>query len=72
MTRLLFWQNDSPMWGSFWQKENLITRIFFELQSIIILNPVANFGYQSLVLWADFLKSDQIGFSGLLAKNVLF
>ena len=31
VTRLLFCQNDSPIWGSFWQKDSLITHILFEL-----------------------------------------
>ena len=31
MTRLLFCQNDSPMGGSFWQKDSLITDILFGL-----------------------------------------
>ena len=45
--------NDSPMRGSFWQKDSLITHILFdthilfELQPIIIFSPVANFGDQS-------------------------
>ena len=29
MTRLLFCQNDSPLWGSFWKKDSLITHILF-------------------------------------------
>jgi hypothetical protein len=37
------------MGESFWQKNSLITRIFSELQPIIIFSPVANFGYQSIV-----------------------
>ena len=36
------------MRGSFWQKDNLITHILFELQPIIIFSPVPNFGDQSL------------------------
>ena len=31
VTRLLFCQNDSPMRGSFWQKESLIPHKLFEL-----------------------------------------
>ena len=50
LTRLLFCQNDSPMRGSFWQNDSLITHILYELQPIIIFSPVANFGDQSLVL----------------------
>ena len=41
--KLLFCQNDSPIRGSFWQKDSLITHIFFELQPIMIFSPVANF-----------------------------
>ena len=37
VTRLLFCQNDSPMRGSFCQKDNLITHILFE--PIIIFSP---------------------------------
>ena len=48
VTRLLFCQNDSPMRGSFWKKDSLITYILFELQPITIFSPVANFGDQSL------------------------
>ena len=47
---MLFCQNNSPMRGSFWQKDSLITHILFELQPIIIFSPVANFGDQSLGL----------------------
>ena len=43
-----FCQNDSPMVESFWQNNSLVTHILFELQSIIILSPVANFDDQSL------------------------
>ena len=39
---------DSPMMGSFWQKDSLITHIIFELQPIIIFSPVTNFGDRSL------------------------
>ena len=49
VTRLLFCQNDSPMRGSFWEKDSLITHILFELQPIFIFSPVANFGNQSLI-----------------------
>ena len=45
VTRLLFCQNDSPKWGSFWQKDSLITYMLFELQPIMIFSPVANFGH---------------------------
>ena len=34
---------------SFWEKDSLITHILFELQSIFIFSPVANFGNQSLI-----------------------
>ena len=50
MTRLLFCKNDSPRRESFWQKDNLITHILFELQPIIIFSQVANFGDQSLLI----------------------
>ena len=48
VTRLIFCQNDSPMRGSFWQKDSFITYILFELQPVIIFSPVVNFGDQSL------------------------
>ena len=50
VTRQSFCQNDSPMKGTFWPKDSLITDILFELQPIIIFSPVANFGDQSLIL----------------------
>ena len=46
--KLSFCQNDSLMGESFWQNNSLVTHILFELQPIIILSPVANFGDQSL------------------------
>ena len=36
------------MGESFWQNNNLVTHIIFELQPIIIFSAVANFGDQSL------------------------
>jgi hypothetical protein len=48
--RLLFFQNDSSMRGSFWHKNSLITHILFELQPIMIFSPVANFGHHPLEL----------------------
>ena len=54
VTRLLFCQNDSPMRGSFWEKDSLITHILFELQPIFIFSPVTNFGNQSLIYLQTF------------------
>ena len=51
VTRILFCQNNSPMRGSFWQKDSLITHILFELQPIIIFSTVANFVDQSLLTY---------------------
>ena len=48
---MLFCQNNSPMRGSFWQKDSLITHILFELQPIIIFSTVANFVDQSLLTY---------------------
>ena len=42
-------QNDSPIGGSFWQKDSLITHILFELWLIMIFSPVANFVQQALI-----------------------
>ena len=36
------------MGGSLWQKDSLVTFIFFELCLLKYFSPVANFGYQSL------------------------
>ena len=36
------------MGETFYQNNSLVTHILFELQSIIIFSPVANFGDQSL------------------------
>ena len=47
--KLSFCQNDSLIIESFWQKDNLITYILFELWLIMILSPVANFVQQSLL-----------------------
>ena len=38
------------MRGSFWQKDNLISYILFELWLIMIFSPVVNFAQQSLLL----------------------
>ena len=46
-------QNDSPMGGTFWQKDSLITCILFKLWLIMIFRPVANFTQQSLCLKWD-------------------
>ena len=46
--KLSFCQNDPLMVESFWQNNSLVTHILSELQSFIILSPVANFGDQSL------------------------
>ena len=48
MIKLSFSQNDSQMAEYFLQKDSLITHILFELQSIIIFSPVANFGHHPL------------------------
>ena len=47
--KLSFYQNDSPMGGSFWQKDSLITYILFELCLFWYLSPVANLMHHSLV-----------------------
>ena len=47
------------MRGSFWQKNSLITHILFELQPIIIISQVANFGDQSLVSALVFLLCNE-------------
>ena len=47
--KLSFCQNNSPMGGSFWQKDSLITHILFELWLIMIFSSVANFAQQSLL-----------------------
>ena len=47
--KLSFCQNDSPMGGSFWQKDSLITLILFELcMSILVFIPVANLMHHTL------------------------
>ena len=48
--RLLFCQNDYPIRGSFWCKDSLITHLLFELQPIMILSSVANFGHHPLAV----------------------
>ena len=58
---MLFCQNDSPMRGSFWHKDSLITHIFFELLSIMIFSPVANFGHHPLsTLKKKTIKNDDV------------
>ena len=59
MTRLLFYQNDSLVRGSFWHKDSLITHIVFELQPVMIFSPVANFGHHPLYL-ADFAQKIEL------------
>ena len=46
--KLFLCQNDPLMGESFWQNNSLITHILFELQSIMIFSPVANFGHHPL------------------------
>ena len=46
--KLSFCQNVSPMGGSFWQKDSLITHILFDLWLILIFSPVTIFAQQSL------------------------
>ena len=48
VTRLLFFQNDSLIRGSFCPKDSLITSITFELCLIWYISPVANFGTHPL------------------------
>jgi hypothetical protein len=69
---MLFCQNDSPMRGSFWLKENLITHILFELQPIIIFSPVANFGDQSLLFSSDVRIKPYIEIIFIISKNLDF
>ena len=41
VTKLVFCRNESPIRGSFWQKDSLITHILFELaMPILIFSPV--------------------------------
>ena len=49
MIKLSFCQNDSPMGGSFWQKDSLITHILFELWLITLLWIVSVFLTQTLI-----------------------
>ena len=58
--KLSFCQNDPLMGELFRQNNSLVTHILFELQSIIMFSPVANFGDQSpevLKLKWDWCKS---------------
>ena len=48
MTILSFYQSDFPMSKSFWQKDRMVTHIFFDLCLFKHFSPVANFGDQSL------------------------
>ena len=50
LIKLSFCQNNSPMGGSFWQKDSLITHILFELWLIMVFRPVANFAQQILYI----------------------
>jgi hypothetical protein len=47
--KLSFCQNDPLLAESFWQNNSLVTHILFELQPIIMISLVANFGDQSLL-----------------------
>ena len=48
LIKLSFCQNDSPIGGSFWQKDSLITHILFELWLITLLWIVSVFLTQTL------------------------
>jgi hypothetical protein len=47
--RLSLCQNDSPMGGSFWQKDSLISFILFELCLLKHFSPVSNLMHHPLV-----------------------
>ena len=38
-SRSVLWQKNSPIGGSFWQKDSLITHILFDLWLIMIFSP---------------------------------
>ena len=46
VTKLSFCQSDSPLSESSWQKNSLVTNIFFDLCLFKHFSPVANFGQQ--------------------------
>ena len=48
MTKLSFGQIDCAMSESFWQKDRMVTHIFFDLCLFKHSRPVANFGNQSI------------------------
>ena len=50
VTKLSFCQSDFPTSESFWQKNSLITHIFFDQCLFKHFSPVANFGQQALKL----------------------
>ena len=50
VTKKVFCQNDSPIGGSFGQKDSLITDILFEHMPIMISNQVANLMHHPLYL----------------------
>ena len=58
--KLFFCQNDPLMGEPFWQNNSLVSHILFELQPIIIFNPVANFGNQSLILGLQGMYLDAV------------
>ena len=59
MTILSFCQSDPPMSESFWQKDRMVTHILFDICQFKHLSPVANFGYQSIILIQVFAKMKQ-------------
>ena len=58
--KLFFCQNDLLLGEPFWQNNSLVSHILFELQPIIIFNPVANFGNQSLILGLQGMYLDAV------------
>ena len=56
------------MGESFWQNNSRVTHILFELQSIILFSPVANFGHHPLYTECQILKSLQ-GIKGPMRKT---
>ena len=63
VTRLLFCQNDSPIGGSFWQKDSLIT---FRTMPIMIFSPIANLMHHPsrkqfcIFSWSDMMRLVEI------------
>jgi hypothetical protein len=71
VAKLSFCQNDPPMGKSFWQNNNLVTHILFELCLFMIFSPVANLMHHPLCWDFSQKTNGRICFSILMTRKYL-